>query len=132
MIKLSLITAVKLYEAVLKLSDTELDFASAHALLLTRNELAPHIGFFAESEKGIVLKYAEKDENGNPIVDFSNQYTIPSEYVDRFTSERKELFEIEVEISKRKLKTVPDKISPNALELLEIAFELPGEVNENG
>ena len=45
--KTKLITAVKLFDAIAKLSEAPMDYASAHALVMTKMELEPHVTFFA-------------------------------------------------------------------------------------
>lgn len=128
--KISLITAVMLYDAIKKLYDTQLDYSSAHALVMTKNELEPHVMFFAENEKAMIEKYANKDEEGNLISEEDGRFTVSPENAKKFNEERVKLNSVEVEVQERKLKGLPEKISMSTLELLLTAFELPEEGGE--
>lgn len=131
--KTNLITAIKLFDAIMKLSETPLDFASAHALVMAKTELGPHVSFFAEKENSLLESYAEKDESGNPITDGEGRFRISTDKAADFQNERTQLNSVEVEITKRKLKSLPETITPAALELLMLAFDLPeSEAIEDG
>lgn len=131
--KTNLFTAIKLFDAIMKLSETPLDFASAHALVMTKTELGPHVSFFVEKENALLESYAEKDESGNLITDGEGRFRISADRATDFQNERAQLNGVEVEITKRKLKKLPNAITPSALELLMLAFDLPeSEVIEDG
>ena len=130
--KTTLLNSVMLYDSIMKLSETPLDFSSAHALVMTKAELEPHVQFFAEQEKAILEKYAEKNEKGEPKRDANGSYTIHSEKLNQFKSERTDLNNVEVEVKVRKLKSLPSEITASALEILLKAFEFPEEEESNG
>lgn len=131
--KTNLLSAVMLFEAIMKLSETPMDFASAHSLVMTKNELAPHVSFFAEKEDALLEKYSDKNEEGKAISDGGGHYRISRENVGKFTEERNQLNAVEVEITKRKLASVPKTITPAVLETLLSAFEFPeSEVDDIG
>lgn len=125
--KTNLFTAIKLFDAIMKLSETPLDFASAHALVMAKAELEPHVSFFMEQETKLLEKYAEKGEDGAPKMEGEGQYIISKDKIAEFREERQQLNGVEVEITKRKLKKLPDAITPAALEVLMLAFEFPEE-----
>jgi hypothetical protein len=132
--KTNLLTAIKLIDAIMKLSETPLDFASAHALVMAKAELEPHVRFFMEQEEKLLEKYAEKGEDGTPKTEGEGQYVIAKDKVAEFQRERVQLNGVEVEITKRKLKSIPTEITPAALEVMLLAFEFPdeSEVKDDG
>lgn len=130
--KTNLITAVKLFDAIVKLSEAPMDYSSAHALVMTKAELEPHITFFAEKESDLLLAYTQKDEEGNPVMEGEGRYVIHKDDAAAFRKEREQLNSVEVEIKKRKLKKLPETITPAILEVLMLAFELPDESEVNG
>ena len=125
--KTNLFTAIKLFEAIMKLSETPLDFATAHALVMAKAELEPHVNFFMEQETKLLEKYAEKDKDGSPKMEAEGQYIIAKGKITEFREERQQLNNVEVEIMKRKLKKLPDAITPAVLEALMLAFDFPEE-----
>lgn len=129
--KITLLNAVNLYTAIQELSEKPLDFASAHAVVMAKRELEPHVQFFAENEADLVKKYAEKDENGNPIEAAPGSFKISAQDYRSFTNERVKLNNVEAEISQRKLNTIPEQIKPSTLETLMKVFDFPAmEVND--
>ena len=119
-----------LYEAIKKLSDTQLDYSSAHALVMTKNELEPHVMFFAENEKAMIETYADQDEEGNLISEADGRFTVRPENAKKVNEDRVKLNSVEVEVTKRKLKELPEKITVSTLELLLTAFQFPEEGGE--
>lgn len=125
--KIKLIEAVKLYEALATMSDKEVPFSTAHTLVLTKNELKPHVEFYAEKEFGIISEYAEKDADGNLVDEGNGRFRIPAKNAREAQDKRSELNAIEVEITKRKIKTMPENITLSNIEALMLGFELPEE-----
>jgi len=128
--KTTLIQATRAYQAIGALSETPMDFASAHALVLAKRELEPHVAFFAEQEAELIRRYAETDENGEPVTGGPGQYRLREAEMPNFLRERTELNGVEVEITARKLRRLPETISPAALEALLEVFQLPEEGND--
>lgn len=129
--KTTLLNAVNLYAAVQELSEKPLDFASAHAVVMAKRELEPSVQFYVENESALVTKYAEKDGSGNPIQTAPGSYKIQASDYGKFIDERNKLNSVEVEVSNRKLATIPESIKPSTLEALLTVFEFPVmEVND--
>ena len=93
---------------------------SAHALVLLKERLRPHVAYFSSTEMDLVKKYAELDAEGNPVyeapgrVRFRNAKDLAA-----FTRERTELDDVELgeEITRAKI-APPAAISPEQLEAL--------------
>lgn len=58
---------------------------------------------YNEARKGIIKKYANKDENGEPVI-ISNEYDIPKELKKEFDAEIDELMNTEVDIQVKMIK----------------------------
>ncbi len=88
----------------------EMDINAGSAFKLTRivKELSSIVEDKLKTEKRILDKFTEKDENGNPTVAKDNdgnviQGAINLTNPDEFTKEMSELMEIEVELTHQKL-----------------------------
>lgn len=128
--KTTLIQATRAYQAIGAFSEIPMDYASAHALVLMKRELEPHVAFFAEKEAELIRRYAETDDNGDPVTGDPGQYRLRAAELPDFLRERAELNGVEVEITGRKLQRLPETISPAALEALLAVFQLPEEGND--
>lgn len=56
-------------------------------------EIEKEYSLFQESRKGLIDKYAEKDENGEPKADENGNYTVPKDRIEDFNKELKEMLD---------------------------------------
>lgn len=81
--------------------------------------------FEAERDK-IIMKYCERDENGEPVMTGKNSYKIAADKVDECNNEFNTLLDTEVEINANKL-DMDDldefEITPNQMENIMVFFE---------
>jgi len=56
-------------------------------------EIEKEYSLFQESRKGLIDKYADKDENGAPKADENGNYTVPKESIEEFNKELKEMLD---------------------------------------
>jgi len=56
-------------------------------------EIEKEYSLFQESRKGLIDKYAEKDENGEPKADENGNYTVPKNRIEDFNKELKEMLD---------------------------------------
>lgn len=123
--KITLAECVRAYQAVMEMMVKDgCDFAFAHALVMARRELEPHMTFYGEKEEALIDKYAKRDEKGEIIRDGNR---IQVENMPAFEKERAELNGVEVEISPRKVKKAPESLKPSVLEGLMLILEFPEE-----
>ena len=115
---------VDVYSAIMSLMEEKLDFSSAHALIMAKSELEPHITFYVESENKLVDKYADTDETGSKVSS-SGQFKLTGDNASKYIAEHTELDNVPVTISQYKLMSMPDKISPKELENLMLIMEVP-------
>ncbi len=67
------------------------------------NKFNEELKKYAELRKEILERYANKGEDGQPLIDENNNYTFEKESVEALTKEMSELMAIEVEITPIKL-----------------------------
>lgn len=65
--KLTLKQIDQAYAACLKIKDEKLNIKTAYKVLKLVNELEAELKNFEQFIKDIIMKYCEKDENGDPI-----------------------------------------------------------------
>jgi hypothetical protein len=63
-----LLECVTAYMAVQGLMDQPFPYKTAHALMMLKRELQPHVDFFSGEEMKLVERFAEKDTESNKIV----------------------------------------------------------------
>ena len=56
-------------------------------------EIEKEYSLFQESRKGLIDKYADKDENGEPKADENGNYTVPKENIEEFNKELKDMLD---------------------------------------
>ena len=56
-------------------------------------EIEKEYSLFQESRKGLIDKYADKDENGEPKADELGNYTVPKENIEEFNKELKDMLD---------------------------------------
>lgn len=71
--KLSLQQVDQAYAACLKIKDEKLNIKTAYKLLKLANELEAELKNFEQFSKDLILKYCEKDSEGNPIINNTEQ-----------------------------------------------------------
>lgn len=59
-----LIQCVNAYMAIRALGECECEYQTAHALVVLKHRLQPHVEFFAKSEMKLVEEYARREEDG--------------------------------------------------------------------
>lgn len=59
-----LIQCVNAYTAIMALEERECDYKTAHALVMMKRKLQPHIEFFTKHEMRLVEEYARRGEDG--------------------------------------------------------------------
>ena len=55
------------WQALRAIAGQTTDYKSAHALVLLKERLRPHVVYFSSTEMDLVKKYAELDDEGNPV-----------------------------------------------------------------
>ena len=56
-------------------------------------EIEKEYSLFQDARKGLIDKYADKDENGAPKTDENGNYTVPKENIEKFNVELKEMLD---------------------------------------
>jgi len=115
-----LIEAVAAYTAAMQMMEREMDYATAHALLLLKKRLQPHAEFYAERELELARSYGAKDDEGRVQTDELGRFTFRDEEAGREHNRRKlELGSVELQENWEKLRAPrPERISPAVLEAL--------------
>lgn len=108
------------YRACLALSEKEMDFGSAHRLLLLRQELEIHVRFFSEQEQKLVEKYGKKQEDGT-VLSADGRFSFASEKdKNLYLAAWQELAQTETDIRwKRCFCHPPERLSASQLLALE-------------
>lgn len=111
-----------------KLFQAELKLPVARKLLQLQKQLAEEGKIFEELRTKIVTKYAPKDNEGHPIVDDQGQVKIPSDQLEAFNQEFRELLDQEFEVPTNAFIRLEDlgdlKISVAEIAALEKAYLL--------
>ena len=108
------------WQALRALAAQTMDYKSAHALVLLKERLRPHVAYFSSTEMELVKKYAELDAEGNPVYEAPGRVRFRrAEDLMAFTRERAQLDDVELgeEIARAKI-APPAAISPEQLEAL--------------
>lgn len=95
----------------------------AYGLMKAKKELEPNIDFYREKERELIETYAEKDENGNPIISDKGEFHVSNDNLSEFVSKHNELAAVEVDIEPHKIDDCPQTISGADLEALEGVIE---------
>lgn len=124
---MKLIECANAYMATLTLEHQEMDSKTAYALVRLKRKLRDDADFFLMEEKNLVEKYADRDENGEIIMETPARVRIQDpEREKEYERARKELCEIEVQEELTPWHApMPRSIQPVQLEALEgfIVFE---------
>lgn len=121
--KLTLIKCTHVFRAIQEIENEKTDFSTAHALIMAKRELAPHVDFYGQSEKELVKEYAIPFENGAAISE-DGQFRLAADKYVEFAAKKAELDHVEVELNltTTKLRTVP-ALKPATLETLMEVFD---------
>ena len=104
------------YAALLSLMKEKMEYKTAHAMVLLKRKLQPHVEFFVKQERKLMDEYAQKDEKGNVFRD--------PEQAGEYAKRRSELCMVPLrEKIKRITLPVPEQITPDQLEALEPFFQ---------
>lgn len=128
-----LIKCVNAYAAVQGLMDKELDYQSAHALVMLRKKLYPHVLFYQQEELKLVKEYGIKDEKGRVVWNGEGAFSFRSpKAAVAYDKKRRHLGLVEVQEDFGPVKVKrPDRITPAQLEALEGFLEFE-EVSGDG
>lgn len=100
----------------------------SYALSKNISKLESDLKIYNSEREKIINKYCKKDEEGNLVIDESNNYSIEEEYIDICNKELNELLDIEVDIDIHKFK-LNDllqcnlEVSPADLSLIDYMIE---------
>lgn len=124
-----LIKCVNAYAAIASMSEQQLDYQTAHALVALKSKLQPHVDFFTAEEMKLVEEYAKRDADGkiqmNPNGTFSFEHPERgAEYAQR----RAKLGGVDVQ-DRFEVQKVPRPatIKPICLEALQDFIDFGGE-----
>ncbi len=93
-----LIQYVNAFMACERLMERELEFKTAHAVVMLRHALKKHADFFAAEELKLVEKYAKKTETGEVAWEKEGQFSFENtENAETFKKQREELGMLELE-----------------------------------
>ena len=70
----------------------------SYAISKNISKLESDLKIYNSEREKIINKYCKKDEEGNLVIDESNNYSIEEEYIDICNKELNELLDIEVDI----------------------------------
>ena len=124
-----LIECVNAYMAVQALMEVECDYRTAHALVVLKKRLLPHVEFFSAEEMKLVEAYAARGEDGKVKMDGSRFVFAPGADTAAYARRRAELGTVEVEEEFPVLHApLPPKVKPVHIEALEkfIEFQVDG------
>ena len=74
-----LLQAVTAYIAIQQLMEREMDYESAHALLVTKNRLKEHAEFYLREEQKLAQTYGERDKEGRVVFDERGRFRMADE-----------------------------------------------------
>ena len=100
----------------------------SYAISKNISKLESDLKIYNSEREKIINKYCKKDEEGNLVIDESNNYSIEEEYIDICNKELNELLDIEVDIDihKYKLNDLLQcnlEVSPADLSLIDYMIE---------
>lgn len=114
-----LIETVNAYVAILALMNKETDYKTAHALLMLKQRLSPHVEFFSAEEKKLVERFGQKDGEGNVILSGNRLVFAKDADPKEYEQKRLELSGVEVPWIFAKVKIAPpSEIRPIHIEAL--------------
>lgn len=118
--------AVRAYLTIQTLSSRELDYKTAHALMITKKRLQPHVEFYSSEEMKLAEAYGEKDEKGKLIYREGGRFNIAGDG-DEYVTKKNALGEVTVEDFEPIKVPVPERITAEQLEALDGIIDFGGE-----
>ncbi len=124
-----ILKAVTAYTAAMQLMEQEVDYKTAHALVLLKSRLQPHVNYYAQEEMKLAQAYGKKDENGRIDMNDSGRFTLESpEAAEEYNRKKMELAQVDIQEEWEKIKCpCPEKIKPAVLEALQDFIEFGGD-----
>ena len=124
-----LIQCVNAYAAAIAMMQREWDYETAHALVLLKGRLQPHVDFFTGEEMKLVEEFAVKDSHGKTAWNENGTFTFKEpERAAEYAQRRTQLGAVEVNEGWRILKVpLPASIKPVQLEALEGFIQFGGD-----
>ena len=115
-----LLKAVTAYIAVQQLMEREMDYESAHALVVLKGRLKEHAEFFMAEEQKLAQEYGAKNEDGRVTIDEHGRFRMRDEAAGaEYNRKRRELAAVNVEDIEPVTVHRIDRISPAQIEALE-------------
>jgi hypothetical protein len=104
-------------ESMKYLMDVFLPAKTAYKVAKLAQGMENELKLFSDAREKLVRKYANKDENGEPIVDENNQITVTPDNIESYQKELNELLETEVkfDVNKIGIDELTNDISPNRI-----------------
>ena len=130
MIKVKIADIINGTEVLRKLAQADFKAKTAWQIARLLKSTEAEIQGFQEARNTLVNKYGEKNENGDLVVDESNNYKFAPENLEAFVNEFNDLVESEVEINATKLKIEQLEsadFTPSEMVLLEPFVEMDEE-----
>lgn len=120
-----ILKAVAAYMAAMQLMEQELDYKTAHALVLLKSRLQPHVDYYSHEEMKLAQAYGRKDEDGRLDMNDAGRFTLESpEAAEEFNRKKLELAQVEIQEEWEKLRVPqPERIKPAVLEALQDFLE---------
>ena len=124
-----ILKAVTAYTAAMQLMEQELDYKTAHALVLLKKRLQPHVDYYLCEEMKLARACGRKDENGNVVFTDSTHFDFESPQAgEEYMTKRTELAQVDIQEEWEKIKCpCPEKIKPAVLEALQDFIEFGGD-----
>lgn len=123
-----LIKCVTAHIVMRELMEKEMDYKSAHTIMMLFHALKPHVEFYAREEKKLIERYAVRDDNGQVKFEGNTWTLADPALAEDYTREVASLGSVEIEGFDMPVK-VPfcPEIKPRQLEALEGFIEFGGE-----
>lgn len=123
-----ILKAVTAYMAAMQLMEQELDYKTAHALVLLKSRLQPHVDYYTHEEVRLAQEYGKKNETGNVVYDDNGRFTLEPETAAEYNKKKLELAQVDIQEEWEKIKCpCPEKIKPVILEALQDFIEFGGD-----
>lgn len=119
---------VAAWKALDAISTQPMDYKSAHALVVLKARMRPHVLYFSRTEMELVEKYASHDNDGDVIYEEPGRISFKTaDDMNSFARERAQLDEVELgeEIPRAKI-APPAQITLAQLEALEPYIDVEG------
>ena len=124
-----ILKAVVAYTALKQLMEQELDYKTAHALVLLKGRLQPHVEFYDQEQVKLILQYGKKNDDGGVDLKENGAFVIENfEDAEEYRKKKKELDTVDIQEEWEKIKCpCPERIKPAVLEALQDFIEFGGD-----